>query len=111
MTRDPNNTDELVQRAGGGDRQALADLFARHRDRLWRMIHLRLDRRLQGRLDPDDVLQETCLVYMQRFGEFASNPSGINYLQGRIPAAAGLHRRRLLFFRVGQGNPIVVFGP
>jgi RNA polymerase sigma-70 factor (ECF subfamily) len=75
MTRDPNNTDELLQRAGGGDRQALADLFARHHDRLWRMIRLRLDRRLQGRLDPDDVLQETCLVYMQRFGEFAANPS------------------------------------
>jgi len=75
MTRDPNSTDELIQRAGAGERQALADLFARHRDRLWRMIHLRLDRRLQGRLDPDDVLQETCLVYMQRFGEFASNPS------------------------------------
>ena len=84
MTRDPNNTEELVQRAGGGDRQALADLFARHRERLWRMIHLRLDRRLQGRLDSDDVLQETYLVYMRRFPEFAAHPGVPFYRYQRV---------------------------
>jgi RNA polymerase sigma-70 factor (ECF subfamily) len=72
MTGDCCRTDELLDRAGAGDRQALADLFALHRERLWRMIHLRLDRRLQGRLDPDDVLQETWLVYTQRFAEYAA---------------------------------------
>jgi RNA polymerase sigma-70 factor (ECF subfamily) len=75
MTHDPSNTDELLQRAGRGDHQARAELFGRHRERLWRMIHLRLDRRLQGRLDPDDVLQETCMVYMQRFAEYGAKPS------------------------------------
>jgi RNA polymerase sigma-70 factor (ECF subfamily) len=73
MTGDGVRPDELLDRAGAGDRQALADLFALHRERLWRMIHLRLDRRLQGRLDPDDVLQETWLVYGQRFAEYAAS--------------------------------------
>jgi hypothetical protein len=40
--------------------------------------------------------------------EFASDPSRINYLQGRIPPATGLNRRFLLFFRVEQGNPVGV---
>jgi RNA polymerase sigma-70 factor (ECF subfamily) len=75
MTGDPDSTDALLPRARAGDRQALADLFARQRERLWRMVHLRLDRRLQGRLDPEDVLQETYLVFMQRFAEYAANPA------------------------------------
>jgi RNA polymerase sigma-70 factor (ECF subfamily) len=62
MTDDCARADELLDRAGAGDRQALADLFALHRDRLWRMIHLRLD--------PDDVLQETWLVCGQRFDDY-----------------------------------------
>ena len=41
-----------------GDQQALGELLGRHRDRLRRMIALRLDWRLRGRLDPSDVLQE-----------------------------------------------------
>ena len=51
----------LVQRAAGGDQQAVQELFARHRDRLKRMVHLRLSRRLQGRVDDSDVLQEAFL--------------------------------------------------
>src|SRR5262249_41904194 len=98
MTRDPNDIDEFIHRAGGGDPQALADLFARHRERLWRMVHLRLDRRLQGRIDPDDVLQETCLVYMQRFTVYAANPCAPFFLWLRGLAGQkliDLHREHL----------------
>jgi RNA polymerase sigma-70 factor (ECF subfamily) len=98
MTHDHSNTEDLLHRAAGGDRQALADLFARHRERLWRMIHLRLDRRLQGRLDPDDVLQETCLVFMHRFPEYAANPSAPFFLWLRGLAGQkliDLHREHL----------------
>jgi RNA polymerase sigma-70 factor (ECF subfamily) len=44
-----------------GDRQALAELFSTHRQRLWRTVHFRLDPRLRSRVDPDDVLQEAYL--------------------------------------------------
>jgi RNA polymerase sigma-70 factor (ECF subfamily) len=98
MTGDRVRLDELLDRAAAGDRQALGDLFALHRERLWRMIHLRLDRRLQGRLDPDDVLQETWLVYGQRFGEYASSRSVPFFLWLRGLAGqklVDLHRQHL----------------
>ena len=39
---------DTVSRLKGGDTQALATLFSRHRERLWRLVHFRIDRRLQG---------------------------------------------------------------
>ena len=41
-----------------GDTNALAQLFDLHRPRLRRIVNFRLDRRIYGRVDPDDVLQE-----------------------------------------------------
>ncbi|QEH39155.1 RNA polymerase sigma factor [Aquisphaera giovannonii] len=61
MTNDPTDTDLLLERLRGGDRQALTDLFQRHRGRLRRMVELRLDARLQGRVDASDVLQDAFL--------------------------------------------------
>ena len=40
---------------------ALAELFALHRDRLRRMVRFRLHPKLVRRIDPDDVLQEGSL--------------------------------------------------
>ena len=61
MANDLSNTDHLVERLRAGDRQALTDLFQRHRDRLRRMVELRMDARLQGRVDASDVLQDAFL--------------------------------------------------
>ena len=52
---------ELLVRLQRGDQSALASLFMRYRGRLRRMVDLRMDRRLAGRIDPSDVLQETYL--------------------------------------------------
>jgi RNA polymerase sigma-70 factor (ECF subfamily) len=57
MSGDSTATDALIRRAAGGEEAALAKLFAAHRNRLRQMVRLRLDRRLQGRVDPSDVLQ------------------------------------------------------
>jgi RNA polymerase sigma-70 factor (ECF subfamily) len=75
MTSESSKTDDLLHRASAGDGQALAELFALYRERLWRMVYLRLDRRLQGRLDPEDVLQEAYLVLARRFPEYAGKAS------------------------------------
>ena len=61
MAHDPSDTDDLFERLRGGDRQALTDLFQRYRDRLRRMVELRMDSRLQGRVDASDVLQDAFL--------------------------------------------------
>jgi len=57
----PHQTDETIARLRQGKQAALADLFGQHRDRLRRMVDIRLDRRVGGRVDPSDVLQETFL--------------------------------------------------
>ena len=58
MTDAPPDTDELLRRTGAGDRDARGELLQRHRQRLRRMIALRIDPRLAARVDPSDVVQD-----------------------------------------------------
>jgi RNA polymerase sigma-70 factor, ECF subfamily len=58
MPRGNLDTEQLLERAGQGDPAARQELFVRHRERLRRMIRVRLDRRLAARVDPSDVVQE-----------------------------------------------------
>src|SRR5262249_19590977 len=51
-------------------RQLLAKLFEAERDRLRRLVIVRLDRRLQSRVDPSDILQEAFLQAASRLEEF-----------------------------------------
>jgi RNA polymerase sigma-70 factor (ECF subfamily) len=67
MESNADNIDGVLDRARGGDQQALAELFALYRERLRRMVHLRLDHRLQGRVDPSDVVQDAYLILARRF--------------------------------------------
>jgi RNA polymerase sigma-70 factor (ECF subfamily) len=48
----------LVERAAAGDGAAAGEALVRHRTRLRRMVDARLDRRVRGRVDPSDVLQD-----------------------------------------------------
>lgn len=68
-----DNTDELAGRLKQGDHEALALLFSQHRDRLWRLVRFRMDRRLLGRVDPEDVLQEGYLAAAQRLPHYKSD--------------------------------------
>src|SRR5438105_5031746 len=91
-------TQELLQRAGQGDRGALGELFARHQERLRLMVQLRLDRRLQGRLDPSDVLQEAYLEAAARFADFLRDQDMPFFLWLRFLTAQkllALHRHHL----------------
>jgi RNA polymerase sigma-70 factor (ECF subfamily) len=59
MRRPPDSeTEGLLRGIARGDDAARQRLLDRHRDRLRRMVELRLDRRLRARLDPSDVVQE-----------------------------------------------------
>jgi RNA polymerase sigma-70 factor, ECF subfamily len=58
MSPAPTDTDALLRSAGLGDPAARTELLARHRDRLRRMVAVRIDRRLAARVDPSDVVQE-----------------------------------------------------
>src|SRR5579871_4053174 len=55
------DTEELVLLAREGNEAARDNLLAVHRDRLRRMVAVRMDQRLMARLDPSDVVQEALL--------------------------------------------------
>src|SRR5437868_5312910 len=74
MTPDTRTNDELLAAAGNGDQTALAVLVERHRDRLERMVRLRMDRRLQGRVDPSDVVQDAYLAVRGKFPQYSAEP-------------------------------------
>jgi RNA polymerase sigma-70 factor (ECF subfamily) len=59
-TSDTSRDEEthLLRRAADGDPAAWEELVSRYDPRLRRMIRLRLNRRLQGRADEADILQE-----------------------------------------------------
>lgn len=64
-------TDEALETAlRGGDDDQLAALFERYRERLARMVQFRLDPRLVGRIDAEDVLQESYLEAGKRLQAF-----------------------------------------
>jgi RNA polymerase sigma-70 factor, ECF subfamily len=73
MSADTRTNEELLEAARNGDEGALAVLVERHRDRLERMVRLRMDRRLQGRVDPADVVQEAYLALRGKFPQYGAD--------------------------------------
>jgi RNA polymerase sigma-70 factor (ECF subfamily) len=96
--RDSESVDALVNRVLHGDRDALAAVFALHRDRLWRIVNFRLDPRMRGRIDADDVLQEVYLNAERRIQHVIEDaPDGL-FVWFRLlvtQTLAEIHRRHL----------------
>jgi RNA polymerase sigma-70 factor (ECF subfamily) len=67
---DSAETCRLLNEARAGDEQAFSRLIARHRDGLRRFVAARLDARVQARLDPSDVVQETQLEAFRRIDDY-----------------------------------------
>jgi len=96
--KNERDDDDLLLRLEGGDEQALIELFTRRRERLRQMIRLRLDRRLQGRIDSSDVLQDVYLEVARRAGEYVAQPAMPPYLWLRFLTGQRLqtlHRHHL----------------
>lgn len=65
---------ELLQRLRGGDQAALAALYDANRDKLRRMVQVRLDPRLAGRVAPSDVLQDAYIDALKRYPHYFDKP-------------------------------------
>jgi RNA polymerase sigma-70 factor, ECF subfamily len=101
---------ELLTKVRAGDQQALAELFAKHREKLRRMIQLRLDHRLAGRVSASDVLQEAYIDAMKRIDHYFEKPDQPFFGWLRLVVGqrlADVHREHLAQKRnVSQEIPI-----
>src|SRR5579859_5343018 len=96
-----NNSPEsvdLIQRARAGEPEAMNQLFARYRNRLCRMVEMRLDTRLQSRLDASDVVQDAYAEVAGRLDEYLRDPKLPFFLWLRLVVGERLiklHRHHL----------------
>ncbi len=74
MWPDSINTHDLLSGARQGDDGAINRLLDRHRHALHRMIELRLDQKIQGRVDVSDVVQEVLVEASRRLPQYLDNP-------------------------------------
>jgi RNA polymerase sigma-70 factor (ECF subfamily) len=97
-SENPSEVGRLLDRAAAGDPEAWRALFDRDRPRLRRMVALRMDRRLQGRVDPSDVIQEAHIEAMTRLPEYLRESKLPFFLWLRLLVGQRLtflHRRHL----------------
>ncbi len=88
----------LVDRAVAGDQAALGELFTVYRPRLARIATFRLDPRLAGRIDVEDILQETFISAQQRLRHILRDAPDSIFLWLRMllgQTLIDLHRRHL----------------
>src|SRR5438477_11406326 len=108
----PGDPSDPIEQLRGGDRQALATLFDRYRDRLRRMVELRMDPRLRARLDASDVLQEAYLELASDLDAYRADPKLPPLLWMRLHVGrrlTTLHRKHLGTHRRDAGLEIPLY--
>ncbi len=110
MERDyPRSTRDCLERAAAGDTDSWRSLLAEHHERLRRMVAARMDPRLQGRLDPSDVLQEAYLEAAGQIEDYLRDSTVPFFVWLRGLAAsrlARLHRHHLGAQRRDAGREV-----
>jgi RNA polymerase sigma-70 factor (ECF subfamily) len=94
----PGDPADSIEQLRAGDRRALAHFFDQHRARLRRMVELRLDPRLRGRLDASDVVQDAFLDVARDLDAYLADPKLPPLLWLRLHVGrrlTTLHRRHL----------------
>jgi RNA polymerase sigma-70 factor (ECF subfamily) len=103
-TEELSNPTELLERALRGDAEAVRELFSGQRERLKRLVRLRLGRELAGRVDESKVVDEILAQAKERLAAFAREQvrplslwvrdlgcRRLAELQGDGPEGAGRH--------------------
>lgn len=67
-------TQELLAGAKLGNTDAVNNLMDRHRDSLRRMVQMRLDHKVQRRVDVSDVVQDVLVEANRRLQDYIANP-------------------------------------
>jgi RNA polymerase sigma-70 factor, ECF subfamily len=97
-TSDAGIERDLLEQAARGDARSLQELFGRHQGRLKRMVALRLDPRVQRRIDASDIVQEAYLEVSQKLDDYLRDPKLPFHLWLRLVTGQKLalaHRQHL----------------
>ena len=108
MTKDDGllPTLRLVERAQGGDRQALDELFARYLPRVRQIVAFRMGYRLRDFSEHEDVLQDALLKAFEGLDGFEERSEGSfrNWLASCVLSAANDRARRGMALKRGGGK-------
>ncbi len=112
MDNNSSETVRLIERSQAGDTQALNELFTRHRERLCRMVEMRLGHRLQARIGASDVIQDAYVDVVGRLEEYLRDPKLPFFLWLRLVVGERLlklHRHHLGTQRRDAGREVALF--
>jgi RNA polymerase sigma-70 factor (ECF subfamily) len=79
MQSEDGQAAELLARSKAGDLIARSDLVALYRERIKRMVALRMDRRLQSRVDASDIVQDASLEATRRLDEYFTQSKPMDF--------------------------------
>jgi RNA polymerase sigma-70 factor (ECF subfamily) len=74
MWPEPFPTEQLLAQAKDGDPSAVNALMDRHRNSLRQMVRMRLDKRIQNRVDVSDVVQDVLVEANRRLQTYLGDP-------------------------------------
>ena len=74
MWPETEKTQELLIGVQGGDGDAVNRLLERHREAIRRLVQMRLDVRIQRRVDVSDVVQDVFVEANRRLTDYVQNP-------------------------------------
>jgi RNA polymerase sigma-70 factor (ECF subfamily) len=75
MWPDSAETQDLLASAQAGDSAARNALLERHRDALRRLVGIRFDRAIQGRVDASDIVQDALIEADRRLPDYFRKPA------------------------------------
>lgn len=74
MWPEQEKTEALLEQARQGDEDAINSLIDRHRNALRHLVRMRLDRKIQRRVDVSDVVQDVLIEANRRLKTYLENP-------------------------------------
>ena len=81
-------TKQLIAQAKGGDESAVNQLMDRHRNSLRQLVRMRLDKKIQKRVDVSDVVQDVLVEANRRL------PTVLGRSSHAVPLVASTNRER-----------------
>jgi RNA polymerase sigma-70 factor, ECF subfamily len=112
--RDQEMASSRIERVRTGDMQALAAAFDEYRARLARTVSFRLDLRIAGRIDPDDILQEAYISASRRCAHVEGDTEQSLFIWLRLivlQTLTDLHRRHLGAQKRDAGREVTLRHP